>query len=171
MVSSTTPRLGARWPPVTDNCSMRNCRISPASCSSSSIDSDFRSAGSCIRSSSTLGSLLSAGLSFPGLVWRQKLEAQFRFHQVKGFPDPEHDLVGAMDGEAFAEGFAADHERGNDGAEHDADNRVINGMFRPGGRDQLEHHRRRGGAADDADDIADHVVAEAGKPVRVAHDL
>src|ERR1700694_4761946 len=50
-VSSTTPRLGERCPPVSEMCSIRNSRISVARVSSCDADRPRRSAGDLIVSS------------------------------------------------------------------------------------------------------------------------
>src|ERR1700722_5067412 len=50
-VSSTTPRLGPRWPPVAATLWIRNSRISTARCRSSDWERCCRSAGPRIRSS------------------------------------------------------------------------------------------------------------------------
>src|SRR6266567_7051979 len=49
-VSSTTPRLGPRWPPVLETVATRNCRISSARARKSTSLRERRSAGSEIRS-------------------------------------------------------------------------------------------------------------------------
>ena len=50
MVSSTTPRLEARWPPVRLIFSIKKLRISSANVPISSGDNSFRSSGPLIRS-------------------------------------------------------------------------------------------------------------------------
>src|SRR6476661_4152115 len=52
MVSSTTPRLGPRWPPVRDTDSTRNVRISSARGAIEVAGSALRSAGLLMVSSS-----------------------------------------------------------------------------------------------------------------------
>src|SRR5664279_4338400 len=52
MVSSTTPRLGPRWPPVLETESTKNARISSASNGIWSADNALRSSGPLIDSSS-----------------------------------------------------------------------------------------------------------------------
>src|SRR5271165_3501938 len=51
MVSSTTPRLGPRWPPVLESTVISSWRISAASFSKFWIESRFTSAGELILSS------------------------------------------------------------------------------------------------------------------------
>ncbi len=57
-VSSTTPGLGPRCPPVAATCRIRNSRIFPASRSSSGRHSPLRSAGRLIRASRLMPLLL-----------------------------------------------------------------------------------------------------------------
>src|SRR5437660_63793 len=73
-VSSTTPRLGPRWPPVLDTVATRNWRISSARAPSSASLSERRSAGLVIRSSTGVletwsifgDSSLANGRQYPG---------------------------------------------------------------------------------------------------------
>ena len=147
MVSSTTPRLGPRWPPVLETASTRKVRISSARAGSWSAGSALRSSGPSIESSTC--------------TIRSSFHIASRTSLCRD-PCPHEALLGSVHGASGARPLHVlspiSRPAGWQTRAMDGDRNVLGGPLEPCGTDPVTGFFRDGCCTTGPQDLGSHTV-------------